>query len=161
MYQKRSLKRWHSNGVFPLDSSSDSHSQFNRTVKKLEDRLFREMILSTSLNSKADFSENKQYVLVKWVVRVSSSKVYILSPLNNLFFFPVAQPPENRRAPFLAQIIFNIADYLILFEDSPPPAGFFLARDMLRFDLALVGHRVLIFPQLSVNSVFTGYWYFH
>lgn len=147
-------------GVFPLYSSYDSHSHFKWSIKKLEGKLCPEMNLSTFLNSKADFSEHKQYVLVKWVVRVSSSEICIFSPVNSLFFSMI-EPLEDLCAPFLASRIFNIVVYLILSEDSPPPFSLFLARDTLRFNLPNVGHRVLIFPQLNASNMLTQYWYFH
>lgn len=43
----------------------------------------------------------------------------------------------------------------MLSEDLPPPFGLFLARDILRFNLSSVGHRVLIFPLLNASSVLT------
>lgn len=44
-------------------------------------------------------------------------------------------------APFLAWRIFTIAVYLILSKDAPPPFSLFLARDMLRFNLPIVGQK--------------------
>lgn len=50
-------------GKFPLWASCDSHSRSSWIVKKLEDKLFPEMSLSTTLNSKDDSSENSVYLL--------------------------------------------------------------------------------------------------
>lgn len=76
LHQRRSLKRLE---YFHCIHPMTPHSQFKWTIKKLEDKLFPEMNLSTSLNSKRTNSMCLLSELSEWVLQRS---VFFL-----LFFF--------------------------------------------------------------------------
>lgn len=60
-----------------------------------------------------------------------------------LCFYSGVTSPENWYGLFPPWRISNISVYIIMSQEPPPPLGLYLARDILRYYLPRVGHRVV------------------
>lgn len=142
---------------FPLWASCDSHSRSSWTVRKLEDKLFPEMSLSTTLDSKDDFSENRVCLLHELSKNEFFGVLRLFCPsLKSLLWswFNLLRTGSLR---------FEFGRFLILLFVSSclKPLHFLCVYSKQEMCWHLTGHWVFTFPPLSDSRAPAGHWSFH